>query len=251
MSVTILPGRISLLENLFGLDANESNHRTLNSILEIDDDSSIERFKNREIRYFCIGIGGSTTNNLAFNVGNYETALYNMCPIRMVPENNDLSDVERANYRLRKRINYNGKDYIAYYAKALSIDETDALKIKQGNLDGANYNINPDHTIANPPGSEANHELATSPVIVGTTYSADVSAEDFKEYWKLYHNGSLVGANISEFGFIYAKDKEFTDDSGRTYHELQGAELFSKITSAPRFLDVENSSTSFTYTIVM
>lgn len=268
MSINILPGKISMLESMFGVQKNEDHHVTLNSLLGITypglDTTTLDRFNGRAIKYVCIGVNGVSPSNpdLPYSVRDYEIGLYGengvyqggVVPIRCVPINTPLQPSERAKYRLRKIININGADYIAYYAKVIEPSDI-RLKSASGVVEeedidenSENYIIDLGDTTPVVPGDESNHPRYNSPVFAFVDIDISIENDEFKEWYRIINGGSLVGAKINEFGFITGKDKEITVD-GLTYTEVEGAEIFSKVTTTPKYLNKPSSKTRSKVTI--
>lgn len=80
------------------------------------------------MKYLAIGCGGQ---GIVEDPKNYpysyhqptDAALFKMMPFVVREANQDLNYVERQKYRLRKDIVINGKQYYAYYLKALTMDK--------------------------------------------------------------------------------------------------------------------------------
>lgn len=87
---------------------------------------------NPKIRYFGIGIGGRYTVDdealtSAYKPSTDEAGLYRQIPFRLVPIDEDLTNEERAMYRMRKRETHYGLEYYAYYLK--NIEFTEGIKL--------------------------------------------------------------------------------------------------------------------------
>jgi hypothetical protein len=67
-----------------------------------------------------------------------------------------------------------------------------------------------------------------------------------KEYFRAI-NGSIEMASMSEAGIVLAADLPNALDAGKK--ELADAELFSKVTSKPAYLDSEGAARTIVYKI--
>lgn len=277
--MTIIPGRVSLLETIFQLDPQMNNgtpvhHLTLNDIDEngrnitnapeqrFQKDSSksgSDKFKDRKLGWFCIGTGGvgSGTEN-PYNVGNYESKLYNMVPIRLFKitssgTQSDLTSAEQEDYALRREWvlpGSNTEKYIAYFAKKIVIENNGNLKITKSTTDdGATLHDIRDGWVQHNRADINNHPLKGTPILTSVKFSFEVGAKDFKDYFKAVNNGRLQGAALSEFGFIIGREFNATVE-GKTYKEIDAPELFAKITMSKRNLDSEAAKLTVKYTAI-
>ena len=265
--MNILPGKIAYLEMMYGV-YNANNHMTLNNELGINYtglDNTIDQFKGRVTQWLCIGDDGTTDNSSAIAriPRQYETRLYGLKPIRLRPTGvgNDLEADERAKYGLRKIITIAGSEYIAYYAKKLN-DPDILLKTVDGLLNetqlssnATDYIIDSADSVPVEPGSEELHPRYNKPVFAFHEITLNINGDEYKEYYRAQNNNSLIGANITEFGLIIAKEKTITvsgDIAGigggdLTYNELEGAEVFAKMCTTPKYLDTPMASTTLKY----
>lgn len=244
-NTTVLGGRLALLEKQFGIIPDETNHLTLNNMMGITHDQSSKAFAASTARsclYFMAGNGAASTSvpGKVYSAKNYETKLYKPIPFRFVPVASDLSDTEKAQYRLRKIITLNGTDYVAYYAKkfdpgVINLEYNDATYLPQES----------DTTPVDE--NDSSHRLAGGNVLAYIQFTLTILQTELKEYFRAV-NGSLSGASMSEIGLVYGADLEKTDGSN-SYMELAGAELFAKVTSSAVALDTEGSSRVVEYRI--
>ena len=226
---------------------------------------SADKFSSngRKLRWFCIGTGGiRQASENPYNVGNYESKLYDMVPIRLFKLNSDgtatgdLTPPELNNYALRREWSPPGSTskYIAYFAKKIVIEDNGYLRITKSTTDdnAAAYDIRANwqsHNKNDQQRGSATHELEGTPILTSVRFSFEVSPNDFKEYWKATHNGSLQGAALSEFGFITGKEFEATVGT-KTYKEIDTPELFAKITMSKRNLDSAAAKLTVKYTAI-
>lgn len=85
------------------------------------------------IGYIVIGIGGhrhltGADNGLPYTSAIDHTAdnsgLYRMTPFAIKPVSNDLTDLQRRRYRLRKTMLIGGELYAAYYARKITVEDS-------------------------------------------------------------------------------------------------------------------------------
>jgi hypothetical protein len=243
-NTTVLGGRISLIENSFGINPNINQHLTLNQIMGIPHSQTTNVILNkiaRKANYFMAGDGASSiaVPGKVYKPKNYETKLYHALPFRFVPTSSDLIGSEREKYRLRKIINVNENEYVGYFAK---IYEPGELYLQYND---AEYLPNEVHTV---PVNEndSTHDLLGGSVLCYIQFVLAIEPYELKEWFQV-NNGSLELASMSEAGLIYGADLENSLDGGRL--ELAAAELFSKVTSKPFYLDSEGSARDIVYKI--
>jgi hypothetical protein len=255
-NTTVLGGRTSLLENAFGLTPILSQHLTLNEIIGIDhpktEDVIMKRLNgvSRQADYFMVGNGASSLDvpGVVYSPKNYETRLYNAIPFRFVPETTDLTENEKADYRLRKSdIEIGGNRYIAYFAKKF---EPGVLKLEYGD-DTYIPNLSPvagDHSVPVQETNEADHPLSGGSVLCYIEFTLSIEANEMKEYFQVI-DGNIDRASMSEAGIILGADLPLSSSEPDGPKELAGAELFSKVTSKPFYLDSEGTSRTIVYRI--
>lgn len=271
-NMTILSGRISVLEKAFGIVPDGSQRLLISDmipvpngngassgnadVISMDEDptySSLhetntifgEGGKNFQdsVHYFCIGNGGENPNTpyAILDVHDWETRLYNMVPFRCVPISADLTVEERKNYRLKKTIEINGSRYYAYYAKVFDPGRVNSQK------SGTDYRPKIEDSspyIGNGEGHSMNGH--TSEVFV--TFDLEITAVEFKEFYRLLNN-SLTGARLTELGLISGYDGPSADTSAAGVKELYDATLFAKLVHEPVFLSTDGSRRKVTYSV--
>lgn len=97
-----------------------------------------------DIGYVVIGNGGHITNisgnNVPYMSANIhqatDAAPFRMIPFVCKPIDQDISDAERENYRLRKVLEIEDELYVAYYAKKLSFSNSEVNMIKSVTTNG-------------------------------------------------------------------------------------------------------------------
>jgi hypothetical protein len=241
---TVLGGRISLLENSFGLEPNMNQHLTLNQIMGIPHAQTTNVILNKLKRkgdYFMVGDGASSiaVPGKVFSPKNYETKLYHALPFRFVPSSTDLASSVKDKYRLRKIINVNEREYVGYFAKKF---EPGTLYLQYND---AEYLPSEGHTVPVDENDQT-HELSGGVVFCFIQFTLPIDPIELKEYFQVT-NGSLELASMSEAGIVYAADLDNSLDGDRK--ELAAAELFSKVTSKPFYLDSEGSARDIVYKV--
>lgn len=97
-----------------------------------------------DIGYVIIGNGGHVTNisgnNVPYMSANIhqatDAAPFKIIPFVCKPIEQDISDAERENYRLRKVLEIDGELYVAYFAKKLSFNNSEVNMIKSVTTNG-------------------------------------------------------------------------------------------------------------------
>lgn len=243
-NLTVLGGSLATLENFFRLTPNPTQHLNLNQIMTIP--HSVDVLSSdpygRSIGYFMIGNGAENVNvNYAiYSPHKWETKLYNAVPFRCVPITADLSPDEKQYYRLRKLITIGTDQYYAYYAKKFDITPLNLL------FNEANYSPLEAHS-APVQGDGTGHPMSGGSLVSFVKMTLTVSKTEFKEWYRLTNNNSLVGARLSEIGLVYGKDAPNTLNGGAL--ELAGAELFAKLTHSAIPMDTEGSRRSVDYLV--
>ena len=271
--MTVLSGRISVLEKAFGIVPDGTQRLLVSDMIPVpsgngaasgnadvtsmDEDPTYSSLhesntifgnggKNFQdsVRYFCIGNGGENPNTpyAILDVHDWETRLYNMVPFRCVPISADLSVEERKNYRLKKVIEIDGNRYYAYYAKVFDPGRIISQK------SGTDYHPNVEDSspyIGNGEGHPMNGH--TSEVYV--TFDLEITAIEFKEFYRLLNSDSLTGARLTELGLISGYDGPSADTSAAGVKELYDATLFAKLVHEPVFLSTDGSRRKVTYSV--
>ena len=244
-NTTVLPGRIALLEEMFGIERNAQQHLTLNTILGIphSETSTVlnDSTKKRQTLWFMAGNGAASkeVQGKYYSPKNYETKLYDAIPFRMVPVSNDLSASEQEQYRLRKIVSYGGVDYAAYYAKRF-----DAGVINLEYNDASYSPLESDTVPVDE--NDSSHRLAGGSVLAYIQFTLTITEEELKEYFRIT-NGSLSGAVMNEIGLVLGADLANSLDNNRK--ELSNAELFAKIVSSNVAMDSDSVSRIVEYRV--
>jgi len=183
------------------------------------------------LKYFGIGVNGcryvDEHNTLIPYVPEItDMDLYTPLPFRCVPITNDLTPVERANYRMRVLQNIKGVDYFCYYLKLIDITTPDVIftetDLETGDetiltLDNANLNPSPNELVVV---GVLDVSKEGSAYVEGTI---TITGAEVLEAINIMYDGDITKANISEIGLYSGEDKEVTSDI--TYNESMYTQL--------------------------
>lgn len=213
---TILGIRNELLA-ISGITQNPLMDTTLNYKYGIQAD--IEPADKPKIKYFGVGITG------CYNVddGNLSTPyipsmnnmdLYTPIPFRCVPIDEDLTDVERAQYRMRVKKTFNEVEYWCYYLKLITFLDTD-VTITRTNAETQSEedyeldinNLNPTPVVASSTGTEG----ASSEVNVSLNCQLTTTGAEILESVGIIY-GDPRRANVSEIGVYTGLDQIVTGE---------------------------------------
>ena len=190
------------------------------------------------VAYFGIGIGGCynvSSINLVqpYPVLQTNMDLYQPIPFRCVPQTQDLTAAERAQYRMRVLQSFNGNNYWCYYLKmitfsqsSVSITETDTVTnlMTPYTLNYADLNPTPPAVSSNgtitPSNTEINVSIASTLPVTGAEVTESIN---------VIYNGNLLYARLSEIGLYSGQDLVVSapDGNGNTisYTEAVLAQL--------------------------
>lgn len=217
---TTLIGSALGLSTLLPVSITEQPDLTLNSYLNIATEHNSLSGEIPKLRYFGVGIGGSYNADdsilvSAYNPNRTDMNLYRLIPIRCRPVDEDLSESERAKYRLRQRKTLNdGHDYYLYYLKVL--DFSDTVKYKKITVStGAEAEYALSREFLNPtpvkPDTSSTVETADTSIVAYCEANVDISADEVLEYINVAYDGDTRYARISEIGFFTGVDKVVSD----------------------------------------
>lgn len=211
--VTTLLGSHLGLSSLLPVQFEIQHEYTLNNHLNV--------FPNEEftsmpkLRYFGVGIQGCYNADdgilvSAYNPQRTNMNLFHPIPLRCRPVDEDLTEAERAQYRLRQRTTINGNEYFCYYLKLL--DFADQIKFKRVNpLTGReeDYELNSTYLDPTPekPNTDTTIVTDTSQIVAYCEARVTVEAAEVLEYINAMY-GDPRYARISEIGFFTGVDKE-------------------------------------------
>lgn len=227
----------STIATKFGTTTLLGSHLGLSSLLPVPFGSKKEFtlnnhfniFPNEEIttmpklRYVGVGINGcynvdDTILSHAYNPSRLNMNLFSLIPIRCRPIDEDLSDAERAYYRLRQRkVLQDGNEYFLYYLKVLEF--SDSIKFKKTNaLTGAEepYELNSENLEPKPekPNSSSLIETSSSAIVAYCESNLTIEASEILEYINIAY-GDPAYAKISELGYFTGVDKQVSGLTGQ------------------------------------
>ena len=189
-----------------------------------------------------------------------DSGLYNEIPWVLREVTDDLTPAERLKFRLRKLQTFNGKNYIAYYARVIDYTNTvpqaeHMVKINNGG-DRVQFDVKPFTNTSSdlnptPPLLDNNGVIITSGDFLRATAKATISltpsdVNEILEACKIIY-GSYNKAVISEIGYCYGVDKPlqgnfngtimtYTDVIGCTIHTY--STYFARLRDATDGIDI-------------
>ena len=197
---------------------------TLNQKFDIQAGALLPPGSRPALKFYTIGIGGhgytmgpnSIPLSQVIDHSSGDAGLYQHLPFVLRPINDDLTAGERSRYCLRKIIEVDGTNYVAYYGKRLNMTGVIPKMTKRTIVDDQTVIEEYVYTEANlsptPPEipntgavTTSNEYLATSAIIPMPFTEADV-AELYNVAEILF--GDRRMAVISEFGFCTAVDAD-------------------------------------------
>ena len=239
-NVTTLLGSHLGLSALLPIQFNTMRENTLNAHLNIFPNEAFGEMP--KLRYFGVGIRGCYNADdgilaSAYNPSRVNMNLYSLIPIRCVPIDEDLSDAERAQYRLRQRKVVGGEECFLYYLKLLDYDT--AIRYKR--IDSATgtevpYELNKEYLNPTPvkPAANTTVESADSSIVAYCNATVNLKASEVLEYINRNYNGDTRWARISEIGFFSGVDKMVAGTTGQgatiSYTEALYTMLYEQLT---------------------
>lgn len=239
-TTTLLGSQLGL-STLLPLNFDLDYEFTLNNHLQIQPNVAPDSMPR--LRYFGVGINGSYNANdqnliSVYNPQRTDMNLYTLIPIRCRPVDEDLSEAERANYRLRTRaMLQDGNEYFLYYLKVLEF--TQSVQFKR--IDTATgreepYELNAANLNPTPvkPATDVVLSSDTAEIVAYCPVTLTVSANEVLEYINVQYSGDTRYARVSEIGFFTGDDKKVQGSSGQgvqiTYTEALGVTLYNHMT---------------------
>ena len=220
-TTTLLGSKLGL-STLLPINFDADYEFTLNNHLQIQPNvapSAIPR-----LRYFGVGINGAYNANdqnliSVYNPQRTDMNLYSLIPIRCRPVDEDLTEAERANYRLRTRARLNdGNDYYLYYLKVLDFSQGVSFK----RIDPATgreepYELNASNLQPTPvkPATDTVLTSDTAEIVAYCPVTLTVTADEILEYINVQYNGDARYARISEIGFFTGDDATVQGTTGQ------------------------------------
>lgn len=242
-------GLASLLPIRFDYQRDLSLDRVLNTEgyrRELTDDD----LKNTRLQYFGVGIRGcyNTTDEIlttAYHPSRLNMNLYTPIPIRCVPVNEDLSETERAKYRVRVKANIGQGDdiqtYILYYLKKLEFDGTIKYKEIDPTTGDETDGVILSDAYLSPTPVKPTTDSALSAydrnIIAYADAHLTLEADEILEYIRAVYHGDTRYARISELGFFTGVEQEISVPAGDgttgtniTYTEAINVHLYNHST---------------------
>lgn len=171
-----------------------------------------------------------------------DTGLYNQIPFVMRLPQNDLNAQQRNLYRLRKVLNVNGQDYIAYYLRVLdmsaTVPRTELRVTTNGTTVATPFEFSQSNLRPSIPVIGTNQVLVTSGESIAVTAKVPfrISADDATELRNvatiLYGNEAY--AIVSELATVTGVDRLVSSEvngSPIQYYEAVGAQIASFIST--------------------
>lgn len=226
-----------------GLPIEIIQNTTLNEKFDINKKTQITADEKYQAIYFCIGDGGhdqsKTANQPAITVpvdhDPSDCALYHHMPFVLRPLNNDLTETERSRYRLRRIETHGGVQYVAYYARKMTYENTTRIVLESVNK-GVSSVLPYTYTTSNL--NPKRPELPVRQVVTASNTKMKVSTGasivfdefDVREYrnvCKIIYGSARISV-ISEMCVVAAVDDiAHMNDKGEKYSELKGATVIS------------------------
>lgn len=240
---------------------------TLNEKFSILQDYEVTDTASLCVKYICAGNGGLKCSLNASGQAKFEiyphtprhSALFNHLPFVLRLPDNDLTVVERANYRLRRLEVHDGITYVAYYAKLL--DKSDAVtQMELRVVDGDSVtsdpfipsleDLNPVPSVltANEAIITTGNYVAASTNIPFKMTKAEIT--EFKEACNIIY-GEYGYANITELAICSGVDTVTPGDFNGTtlnYTEAAGVQV-TNFAAAGALCDLINDSVDITFDV--
>lgn len=203
---------------------------TLNTKHDIIANETLPNGEIPRLKYLVIGNGGHRatvgTDNLAVIKNNLhrprDTGLFSQIPFILRPAANDIPEAQQAKYRLRKKVTYNGKDYIAYYMRVIDFSDStvkaEYVSVTDGNMTTTDFKFTVDD-LSPTPTDYANNQVITADgnyVSVSAITEVKLTEEEINEIIDactiIY--GSADYAVISELGLVTGVDISTPNTTG-------------------------------------
>lgn len=231
-----------------GLPVTPERGTTLNEKFTINEGATIKQNDKYITGFYCIGNGGHRSVQGVQDISINEPvdhdplhgALYNHLPFALRRLDNDFTEEERREYRLRRKENHGGVDYWAYYAKVFTTEKIARVILEttnKGKVSESEYTPN-EHVLSpvKPVISPRRVQRTTN-----TKVSVDIGSQivftenDVRELYNvcriIYNN--VAYAKISEIGLIMGvDDTAYVSPLDNTRHtELKGAVISTFIST--------------------
>jgi len=215
------------------------------------------------IQYLAIGRGGhqnvvgSGNNTLTQPLfhGCTDSALFEQIPFVLAPVGNDLTTLQRANYRLRVPVTIGGNAYFAYYLKVISISgitpSSNIVTLSNGivttdtpfSTSIANLSPSPVNVSNTTINISTGQHLVTQAVLPITLNSTDIT--NINNAVNIIY-GDPRYATISEVGIVGGFDISVTSSAGGstvTYTDIQTAQIMAFVSTQ---LELQQNPSSIT-----
>ena len=236
---TLLSGMHNL-QSLLPVTFEARRDVTLNTHLNIFPNEAFSEFP--KLRYFGLGIKGcynadDTILSSAYNPRRVNMNLHQLIPLRCVPVDEDLSDSERALYRMRQRKVVGGEECFLYFLKLLEIEDQVRFKrINPTNGKAEPYELNPEYLQPSPvkPTADTLIDATDQSIVAYVNASLEATGAEVLEYITRAFDGDTRYARISEIGFFTGVDKVVNSTTGQgvamSYTESIYTMLYEHIT---------------------
>jgi len=214
---TVLGGVLELIESLNLPTSTRPTEASLNFKFGLFPDERPTETKTGTIKYVGIGIKGyrnidDKQGSAPYKVDPKACTLYQMIPIVIVPIDEDLSDAERAKYRMRVKENINGQDYIAYYLKVVEPTDDGVMYISKDLITSGveNVDINDILDLSPVPNEVLSTEAQSysKMLMAYSSLKTTIYGKDVINTINLKHEN--VATQMSEIGLFSGEDKEVT-----------------------------------------
>ena len=136
--------------------------------------------------------------------------LYTPLPIRVVPIEQDLSSIERANYRMRVVQTVGGDQYACYYLKKIT-PASPTVNFTVTDEDGveSEYVIDYDNMSPEPPDPEIQGVVAASANAINVSSATQIliTGAEVHEAINVLYDGNMQYAKLSEIGVYMGEDQ--------------------------------------------
>jgi hypothetical protein len=170
-----------------------------------------------KVRYFGVGIGGRYTSDdealtSAFKALPTDLHLFKPLPFRMVPQDEDITDAERTQYRIRAPWQHPTTNimYWCYYLKLITYTEGIRLaRINPATHLEEPYEIDPSNLtpVGKKPSTGGTIDALVQDIKAYCTAQIHVQGKEIIEAINVLHKGDLRFAVISEIGLYSGEDK--------------------------------------------
>lgn len=189
---------------------------TLNHKYSLHADKTFTANGKPRILYFGVGINGfrnidDTNLSEPHEVRATNMDLYTPLPIRCVPYDQDLSAVERANYRMRVLTTIDGQQYVLYYLKKMVIQDAAVQLTKTNTATGVEepYTIDYSNLTPTPPEPSVDGTVSEGVNEVNVTVAGQVTVlgSEIAEAINVMYDGNMQYAKLSEIGLYQGEDQ--------------------------------------------